>query len=65
MQQQIEMVFVAYVLLREHKCAGEIHRCFVLFFFHRNEALKNSAMNYFTQINAVLSQEENASILSC
>lgn len=65
MQQQIGMVFAIYVLLREHKLVSEIHRCFVLFFFHRKEALKISTMDYFTQTNAVLSQEKIASILSC
>lgn len=52
------MVFVVYVLLKEYKLVGEIDRCFVLLFFHRNEALKISTMDYFTQTNAVLSQEK-------
>lgn len=57
------MFFVVYVLLREHKLVGEIQRCFVLLFFHRNEAFKISSMDYFTQTNAVSSQEKNVSIL--
>lgn len=43
------MFIVVYVLLREHKLVGEIHRCFVLFFLHRKEALEISTMDYFIQ----------------
>lgn len=49
------MFIVVYALLREHKLVGEIHRCFVLFFFHRKEALEISTMDY---TNTVLSLEK-------